>query len=221
MESFIQFDRCIPEIVNGSKKFEVFSSSLLPLNKNYLVFTSLENAPMGLKQIFGCEFPKMRVVTNVVVGKTDTDAIAQIKSNSDFSDLLVLSGEQSRQQTSFNNPIPDAAIEIVNYPANSLKVKVEVDQENGWLVYSDHFHPEWVARVNGVVKPIEQAYLAFKAIPLSKGTNIVELEYGSPLMHFEYTVLVVLCGFAALALFIWVIVAVFSLEGKWLIKPDK
>jgi hypothetical protein len=86
---------------------------------------------------------------------------------------------------------------------------------------SDHFHPECVARVNGVVKPIEQAYLAFKAIPLSKGTNIVELEYGSPLMHFGYTALVVLCGSGSLVLFIWIIAAVFLSPGKWLFKPEE
>jgi hypothetical protein len=219
MESYLQFDHCIPDSVGRSKKYEVFNPSLAPLIQNKIIPTSMEESSSGIKQILGCEFPKLRVVTNVNVTTSDQEAIKEISETNDFSNLVILSGERTQFKSSLNNPQATADIEVIEFSANHIKIKVDIQQDDGFLVYSDGYHTQWVARVNGVIKPIEQAYLAFKAIPLSKGTNVVELDYGSPLSHIGYMTLVVICGMAALALFIWIIIVIFSSQDKY-IKPN-
>lgn len=202
MESFLQFDRCIPDAVNRSKKFEIFTSSLKPLVENNLVLTSMESAPLGLKQIYGCEFPKLRVVSNVVVSPTNEDAIMEIHKTADFSNLLILSKELSQEKSDLNNPSPIVDIQVVSFSPDNIKLNVGLQQENGWLVYSDLYHPDWQVTVNGETKNIEQAYLAFKAIKLTEGTNSVIFNFGSPLKNFGYLTLSILCGAAALVFLI-------------------
>ncbi len=149
MESYVQFDQCVPQAVIRNEKFEVFSSSLRPLVENDLVLTYIDNAPVGIKQIYGCEFPKLRVVSNVSVQPSDQEALLLMKNTDDFSNLLVLSREYSQEKTSVNNPIPEAGIRVVSFSPNQLQLNIEVNQENAWLVYSDSYHPDWRATVNG------------------------------------------------------------------------
>ncbi len=44
-ESFLQADRCIPDAVIRTRKFEVFTSNLTPFIENNLVLTSSEKCP--------------------------------------------------------------------------------------------------------------------------------------------------------------------------------
>ena len=201
MESFVQFDRCIPAAVSMSGRFEFFSSSLMAFIKHRAVLVPIENAPMGLRQIYGCQFPKLRVISNVYVGPTNKLAWSAILKTDDFSNLLVLSKAYSDEKTALNNPPPKAEIQVVKFSPNQIQVDVDLQQDKGWLVYSDAYHPDWQATVNGKTRQIERAYLAFKAIPLARGINHVVMNYGSPFKHIAYSLLAILCGAAALVLF--------------------
>ncbi len=207
-ESFTQFDRCIPESVSENQKFEVFSSSLQPMIENGLVLTS-ENAPVGLKQIYGCGFPKLRVVSNVSVRPTNPEVLSEIGSAKSLENLLVLSREYSQVNTSINNPAPNADIQVTRFSPNQVSVDVSVAQDHAWLVYSDAYHPDWRVTVNGKPQKIERAYLAFKAVALSKGKNTVVFDYSSQGKRLGYSALAILCGAAALILFCMVLVTLF------------
>ena len=52
-----------------------------------------------------------------------------------------------------------------------------------YLVYNDTYSTIWQARVNSHPVPIDLANAAFKGIRLAAGRNIVEMNYGSPLIN--------------------------------------
>jgi uncharacterized membrane protein YfhO len=54
-----------------------------------------------------------------------------------------------------------------------------------------HF-TRWTATVNGKPVFIERAYLAFKAVNISKGSNVVIFTYGSTFKVFAYFTLAIL-----------------------------
>jgi hypothetical protein len=47
------------------------------------------------------------------------------------------------------------------------------------MFYSDVWHPSWRATVNGKPVPVYRADLAYKAVPLAAGENVVLLRFGS------------------------------------------
>lgn len=76
-------------------------------------------------------------------------------------------------------PLP---YEVLGFSANhfALRVTVPPGVRDAWLAYSDVWHPDWTATVNGRPVPIERAFLAYKAIPLDPAGNDVEFRFYSP-----------------------------------------
>jgi hypothetical protein len=48
-----------------------------------------------------------------------------------------------------------------------------------WMSYADVWHPFWRATVNGRPVPVYRAAMAYKAVPLEPGENVVHFEFGS------------------------------------------
>jgi hypothetical protein len=48
-----------------------------------------------------------------------------------------------------------------------------------WLYYADVWHPSWHATVNGENVVVSKANLAYKAVPLNEGENIVQFRFDS------------------------------------------
>ena len=212
LESFIKFDQCLPTFVKMGNEFELFTFSLNPLFENELTLLPNKEIGNGINQIYGCEYPKLRVVSNLQVAATNEDALSLMKNTTDFSNLLILSQEYSQKKTSLDNPVPDATINVTGFAHNEIQIEVDLQQENGWLIYSDTYHNEWHAKINGDTQNIERAYLAFKALPLTQGKNSIIMTYGSPLKHFCYNLLAILSGFAALILLIGFFIVLFSIH---------
>jgi hypothetical protein len=212
MESYVQFDRCVPLYVEQSgsptQKFEVLPASITPLVDAGLTLYPYDQASPGLKQIYGCESPKIRVVSNVLVSDSDAAALDAIKNTPDFSNLLVLSRQSSTQASDLNNPPVQAAVKVESFSANAITIQADLGAgKGGWLVYADAYHPDWHASVNGQEVKIEQAYLGFKAVRLEPGQNQVAFQF-RPTAGLSYTLLVLLCALAALAAFIGVLAAI-------------
>jgi hypothetical protein len=47
------------------------------------------------------------------------------------------------------------------------------------MSYADAWHPSWKARVNGRDTPVYAGNLAYKAIPIQGGKNLIEFRFGS------------------------------------------
>ena len=70
--------------------------------------------------------------------------------------------------------------EVLRFDANRLTIKVTNDSETpGWMSYADAWHPSWKARVNGRDTAVYAANLAYKAIPIQGGENLIEFRFGS------------------------------------------
>ena len=68
---------------------------------------------------------------------------------------------------------------MLDFSANSLGIEVQwPGSDPTWLVYSDAYHPDWHARVNGSAVPVEAAYGALKAVRVPPGTSIVRFRFG-------------------------------------------
>jgi hypothetical protein len=212
MESYVQFDRCIPYYVTHfNNKFEIISNSIAPFINADLTLVSSTVPTKALNQVFACGYPKLRVVSNVSVMDNSSDVLDAINHAVDLSNLLILSKEDTSIVSELNKPNPKADIQVVSFSMNRFVMEVNLqEKEGGWLIYSDANHPEWHASVNGVPVKIEKAYLAFKAIHLTSGKNLVDWEYGSWADQITMSILAWLCGIAGMVAVCCLLLLVFT-----------
>ena len=77
--------------------------------------------------------------------------------------------------------------EIQNFSSNHLEVSADTTGYNSpWLFYSDVWHPQWRATVNGEPTQIFKADLAYKAVPLKLGLNKIHFYFQSKFLNFLY-----------------------------------
>lgn len=80
--------------------------------------------------------------------------------------------------------------QILRFSSNRLEFTVENPLPVPiWLLYSDVSHPWWRAEVNGREQPIYSANLAYKAIRLLPGQNLVQFRCHAPLLAACHAVL--------------------------------
>ena len=90
---------------------------------------------------------------------------------------------------------------------NEVIAEIE-DGQGAWLVYADSFHPGWKATINGQAVPIYEANVAFKAVHLKQGKNIVRLVFRDGLTYYASYLLAFLGVLAGLALLLGIGIAV-------------
>jgi hypothetical protein len=72
--------------------------------------------------------------------------------------------------------------QVTRFDANTLTMKVNnPGKAASWMYYADAWHPSWKASVNGRMVPVYRANMAYKAIPIEGGENLVEFRFGSRL----------------------------------------
>lgn len=81
-----------------------------------------------------------------------------------------------RPATPSDETVPDAQIHVAERASTRTRVEVR-SSTPGWLVAAMTHYPGWVARVNGVERPLLRANHAFQAVELPAGSNAVELAY--------------------------------------------
>lgn len=211
MESFLQMDRCVPLHLSAIKRFEVYTFSLKPLLDHDIVLNGEGEGSPAVQQIYGCNNPKIRVVSNILVSDNFEEALQLIEETDDLSNLLILSKEFTDLDSDEGNPPISADIEVLNFTTNSIKIQAHLaGNQTGWLIYSDAYHPSWSAKVNGESRSIERAYLGFKAVRLDPGENVVEFQFRSATEHAAYIALVILYSIAALTLLCGLIFLLFK-----------
>ncbi|MBF0522102.1 MAG: hypothetical protein HQL24_03480 [Candidatus Omnitrophica bacterium] len=73
---------------------------------------------------------------------------------------------------------------VKNFSANTLEVIVNIGEINSaWLYYSDAWHPFWKATVNNHPVDIYKSNLAYKAVPLEKGLNVVKFHFENKMLR--------------------------------------
>lgn len=73
-------------------------------------------------------------------------------------------------------PVGPESVEIIRYEDDTVVLEVTAATD-GMLVLSETFERGWHARVDGESAPVEQAYGVLRAVPVTAGTQTVELTY--------------------------------------------
>lgn len=71
---------------------------------------------------------------------------------------------------------PVGQAEIVSYQSERVRVRVSADRA-GYLVLADTDYPGWVARVDGIERPILRADYLFRAVAVSAGAHVLDFQY--------------------------------------------
>lgn len=92
---------------------------------------------------------------------------------------------------------------ILRFTSDELQIKVEaLKDKEVWLYYSDVWHPFWKAMVNDHPAEVVKANLAYKAVRLDEGSNIVKLYFKRPWQSFLYNIFAI-NALLLLTVFIW------------------
>ncbi len=67
-------------------------------------------------------------------------------------------------------------VQIVDYKPERVVLNARVESE-AYLLLTDSWYPDWVARVDGVATPIHRADYIFRAVRLAPGEHHIEFEY--------------------------------------------
>jgi hypothetical protein len=70
--------------------------------------------------------------------------------------------------------------QVTRFDANRMTISVNnPEPAASWMSYADAWHPFWKASVNGKPVPVYRANMAYKAIPIERGENLIEFQFGS------------------------------------------
>lgn len=69
-----------------------------------------------------------------------------------------------------------AATDLIAYLPNALKFRYRADRD-GWLLVTDRWAAAWTAQVNGRVQPVLGGDFVFRAVPVTRGNNLIEFRY--------------------------------------------
>jgi hypothetical protein len=117
--------------------------------------------------------PRARLVGGAVVEPDDGAALALLQDPGFPRESVVLLAEGRGGPPP--HAAPGSAAIVVSEPD---RVRVEIAPgAPGWLVLADTDFPGWVARVDGRERPIVRANLAFRAVAVTPGDQVVEFRY--------------------------------------------
>lgn len=134
----------------------------------------------GLSRITGCGHPKVAVFAGARSGGTDDELLKHLTSPSFQGDeLFLLPGDGDTPRTGTQSRPVTHRMQVLDFDANRLRFKLTTPESRSsyWLSYSDAWHRNWRATVNGKPAPIYRAQLAFKAIEVPAGTAEIEWHY--------------------------------------------
>jgi membrane protein YfhO len=89
-----------------------------------------------------------------------------------------LSGSEQGPAYSPKSLLP-ASVELLRYYPNGLEFRYRAAQ-NGWLLLTDRWAKDWKADVNGRPVEVLGANFLFRAIPITRGDNLVQFRYTPP-----------------------------------------
>ncbi len=150
--------------------------------------TNHPNMPHFLTAI-GCYYPKLRILYDVTFVDSEKEASRLAGLNFDFNEKMILQGVSHEIRKSWQSfdlkSVPLGKENVKFFSSNVLVAEVDLQNPDGaWLYYADSYHLGWRAYVNGKRVPIAEANLAFKAVKLEAGKNVVRFEFLNGLMGF-------------------------------------
>ena len=106
--------------------------------------------------------------------------IARLLASNSASDVLLLSDSSGEQTlTGQNYERLRLTYNVRQFDSNNIRIHVVGAESGNWLYYADAWHPAWHVSVNGKEVPVTKANLAYKAVQLAAGENIVHFRFRS------------------------------------------
>jgi len=93
---------------------------------------------------------------------------------------------------------------------NRFQLRVEAPAGGAWLYRADVWDPIWSATVNGTPREIARAQIAYQALRIDAGVNVVDLRCGSPLRTLSFFLL----GVNSLFWLLWTLRTVVLLSAR-------
>lgn len=156
-------------------------------------------------KVIGSAEDKLQVFRRAHVAASD-QALADLMNSPAFKgDVLLLSPRPGSPAASIDPSADEriaAARRVRRFDANTLEVEVALPPgaDGGWLSYSDVWDPRWTATVNGKPATVERAFLAYKAVALEPGANVVCFKFRAPVRVWTFRVVAVASLLCVLAL---------------------
>ena len=145
---------------------------------------AFDRAGPEIRKIIGSDGEKIQVFARARSGSSTEEITGWITDSEYGGDRLFVLDAATRADS---DPLSaddrvECPREVVRFDANSMSVKVEVpdDLKEAWLLYADAWDPGWEAAVNGRPVPVRRGNLAYKAVPLEAGENLVEFRFRDP-----------------------------------------
>lgn len=144
-------------------------------------------------RISGVLRPKLQVFSQAFIASS-RDEVTEIISDSRYrgnfllvqspaaTPTTILSVSQQALERAWSLPDPAPVQHAVEqFDANGIRISLNVPPADGqqWLLYSDTWHPNWRAWVNESPTPVYLANIAYKAVPVMAGHNVVEFRIAS------------------------------------------
>jgi hypothetical protein len=150
---------------------------------------SLRRDDFPIDAIVGCRAPKLRLVADARVVGTPEEArdalLAGVQAGGERSVVVQVPSGAAPAPGGGPEGGPAGRVRVTRFTLNELVADVQVEAPQGaWLVYADAYHPGWRASVNGQETPVYPADLAFKALRVPPGSNVVRFWFHHGLNHF-------------------------------------
>jgi len=123
--------------------------------------------------------PRAFFVTNYEVISDKVQIIERLKDNSFNPQKYVILSE-SIPELMFNTDSIVGTAKIISYTPNKIILETE-QNNNGFLVLSENYHPDWYCKVDGKLTKIYPAYHTLRTVYLQAGKHNVEFYYYSKL----------------------------------------
>lgn len=151
----------------------------------------------GALKISGVLEETVQFFTGASVGPNDQSVAEKIADINYRGDVLFLSKPAELNSADFQTLEHDANVRaqrritlpytIGEFSSNHLHVEVDAGTREGvWMLYSDVWHPDWRATINGETARIFKTNLAYKAVYLKPGVNKIHFYFKRPLLTLLY-----------------------------------
>ena len=126
-------------------------------------------------------FPRLFFVYESRICRTREEALALLSTatRSDFLRSVIIEATAallSAPATGDRGAVNPATIRTLFYGDNRVSVETQTEAD-GFLVWSDTFHPSWQCRIDGQSEPIVRANYIMRAVFVKAGVHRVEFTY--------------------------------------------
>ncbi|MBV8071004.1 MAG: YfhO family protein [Acidobacteriaceae bacterium] len=145
------------------------------------LFLSLDSTDSALR--FTGESLSFVGVRYVIVEKTMSNAITKLSSmgypvvqQDSIREIFENPHPKPRAFIARDSTVSSEPVQIFDYSHDTIRLQCTL-REPGSLILTDSWNPGWKAEVDGKQIRIEKADVAFRGLPLSKGTHLIVFRY--------------------------------------------